>query len=197
LWLNLSEQRWVNSGEQQSGSGNICGYVDGTSGLYSANYEYGTFGEGIRVSGPVGKDIPFRFSSKYFDTQTEMVYYGYRYYNSSTGRWLSRDPIEEAGGINVNAFVGNATVSSVDPLGEDFIAVADRIVRPTPFYHYSVQYWITDSACDPELNKEVKIETWLQSNTAKKSHTRMVVIPDDYGGQKPFKGIAPPKPTNP
>jgi RHS repeat-associated protein len=40
---------------------------------------------------------PFRFSTKYDDDETDLLYYGYRYYNPSTGRWLSRDPLNEAG----------------------------------------------------------------------------------------------------
>ena len=34
-------------------------------------------------------------STKYFDDETELVYYGYRYYNPGTGRWTRRDPIGE------------------------------------------------------------------------------------------------------
>ena len=45
------------------------------------------------------------------------MYYGYRYYSSMTGRWPSRDPIGEEGGINLYAYVGNNTVSRIDPLG--------------------------------------------------------------------------------
>ena len=40
---------------------------------------------------------PFRFSTKYQDDESDLVYYGYRYYGASAGRWLSRDPIAEAG----------------------------------------------------------------------------------------------------
>lgn len=40
------------------------------------------------------------FSAKYADGETGLVYYGYRYYQPSTGRWLSRDPIGEEGGLN-------------------------------------------------------------------------------------------------
>ena len=36
-----------------------------------------------------------KFSSKYHDNETDLIYYGYRYYSSNTGRWLSRDPINE------------------------------------------------------------------------------------------------------
>ena len=39
------------------------------------------------------------------------------FYNPSTGRWLSRDPIAEKGGRNVHAFVGNSPVSNIDKLG--------------------------------------------------------------------------------
>jgi len=44
-------------------------------------------------------------------------YYGQRYYNPSTGRWLSRDPLGELGGINLYGYVGNNPVSFVDPYG--------------------------------------------------------------------------------
>jgi len=46
-----------------------------------------------------------------------VLYYGFRYYIPETGRWLSRDPIEERGGLNLYAFVGNIPISSIDLLG--------------------------------------------------------------------------------
>ena len=57
----------------------------------------GPFGEVIRSTGPMAKANPFRFSTKYQDDETDLLYYGYRYYNASTGRWLSEDPINESG----------------------------------------------------------------------------------------------------
>ena len=50
-------------------------------------------------------------------TASGVSVYGYRYYNPSTGRWVSRDPIEENGGANLYAFVGNDGVSIADYLG--------------------------------------------------------------------------------
>jgi RHS repeat-associated protein len=44
--------------------------------------------------------------------------YGYRYYDAITGRWPSRDPIEEKGGINLYGFVGNDGVNMWDYLGK-------------------------------------------------------------------------------
>ncbi len=43
--------------------------------------------------------------------------YGYRYLDPLTGRWASRDPIEEQGGVNLYGFVGNDGVSKWDVLG--------------------------------------------------------------------------------
>jgi len=49
-----------------------------------------------------------------------LVYYGYRYYDPVTGRWPSRDPIEEEGGVNLYGFVGNDGVNKWDRLGHLF-----------------------------------------------------------------------------
>jgi len=65
----------------------------------------------------MAKANPFRFSTKYQDDETDLVYYGYRYYNTSTGRWLIRDPLEEEGGLNPYGFVGNNPLDESDDLG--------------------------------------------------------------------------------
>ena len=44
-------------------------------------------------------------------------FYGFRYYDPETGRWPNRDPIEEQGGYNLYAFVGNDGVNFWDLLG--------------------------------------------------------------------------------
>lgn len=41
------------------------------------------------------------------------------YYNPSTGRWLSRDPIEEEGGLNLYGFCLNDPITKWDYLGLD------------------------------------------------------------------------------
>jgi hypothetical protein len=44
-------------------------------------------------------------------------YYGFRYYNPEAGRWPSRDPIGEDGGLNVYGFVDNRTLDAFDAIG--------------------------------------------------------------------------------
>jgi RHS repeat-associated protein len=57
------------------------------------------------------------FSTKRYDESTGTSYYGYRFYSPCTGRWVTRDPIGEAGGINLYGFVKNNAVNFVDPWG--------------------------------------------------------------------------------
>jgi uncharacterized protein RhaS with RHS repeats len=48
---------------------------------------------------------------------TGFLYYGYRYYDPQTGRWPSRDPIGERGGVNLYGFVGNDGLNYFDLFG--------------------------------------------------------------------------------
>jgi RHS repeat-associated protein len=60
---------------------------------------------------------PFRFSTKYQDEETDLVYHGHRYYTSTTGRWLTGDPIGELGSLNLLGFCDGDPVNAIDPVG--------------------------------------------------------------------------------
>jgi RHS repeat-associated protein len=98
------------------GNGNVSALVNAANGATVANYEYGPFGEVIRATGPMAKLNPFRFSTKYEDDETDLLYYGYRYYNASTGRWLSRDPIDQVD-LSLIASLQGASGNVNSPLG--------------------------------------------------------------------------------
>jgi len=83
------------------GNGNLMGLADGSSGALVAAYEYDPFGNVLRATGLYGKENPFRFAGKYFDSETGLSYYGFRYYYASIGRFVNRDPLEERGGWNL------------------------------------------------------------------------------------------------
>lgn len=120
------------------GNGNVTDLVDASTGKISAEYEYNPFGEVLRATGPMAKINPFRFSTKYQDEETRLVHYGYRYYNESTGRWLSREPLEEVASKNLYAFLNNHPTTSIDYLGlydfndflDDAYKVRDKIPQP-------------------------------------------------------------------
>ncbi len=114
-----------------------------------ARYEYDPYGTVIGPDtdgdgdfddddnpGPYAVDNPFRFSTKYFDDETALGYWGYRYYSPGLGRWLNRDPIGQPAAVltrqvapktafvprdppddNLYRFVRNDPVSWIDPDG--------------------------------------------------------------------------------
>ena len=73
-------------------NGNVTEYV-GQDGSVAAHYEYDPYGNTTARSGTLNQAFHYRFSTKYFDHETGWYYYGYRYYMSEIGRWVSRDPI--------------------------------------------------------------------------------------------------------
>ena len=82
-----------------------------------ALYEYGPYGNILRMEGNAAEDNPFRFSSEYADDELGLVYYNYRYYNPQNGRWISREPIGEIDGWNLYSFVNNRLIQYIDSLG--------------------------------------------------------------------------------
>ncbi|HSE16369.1 MAG TPA: DUF6402 family protein [Pyrinomonadaceae bacterium] len=99
------------------GNQNITGLIQASSGLAAASYDYDAFGRILKSSGEYAGQNPLRFSGKYTDSETGLLYYGYRYYNPDTGRWIGRDPIGENGGNHLYRFVNNDGVNRADYLG--------------------------------------------------------------------------------
>ena len=98
------------------GNKNVMSLID-AAGTKAAEYVYDPFGRLLSSTGSLAEINPFRFSSEYHDDETGLVYYNYRYYSPELGRWISRDPIEEEGGVNLYAMVGNNPVNERDFLG--------------------------------------------------------------------------------
>ena len=125
LWLNLPTANPASvCFTEYDGNGNVTGLVRAFDAMEVATYEYGPFGESVRVSG-IGGLNPFQFSTKYTDDETGLLYYGYRYYSPSQGRWVSRDPCGEEGGFNIHAFDGNDEINRWDFLGLTISAAYD------------------------------------------------------------------------
>ena len=97
-------------------NGNVTKYID-SNGNIVASYTYNAFGKHISKSGALADFFRHRFSTKYFDAETELYYYGYRFYHPILMRWLNRDPIEENGGVNLYGFCGNNGVVKYDKFG--------------------------------------------------------------------------------
>jgi RHS repeat-associated protein len=59
----------------------------------------------------------FSFQGQFEDIETGWLNYGFRYYIPALGRWPSRDPIGEAGGMNLYGMAYNDILNSVEFLG--------------------------------------------------------------------------------
>jgi RHS repeat-associated protein len=88
------------------GNGNVWTLVSASTGIETARYEYGPFGEPLRMTGAAAGWNPFRFSTKRTEEGTGLVLYEYRAYSPALGRWLSRDPAGEVGFRAQSAYGG-------------------------------------------------------------------------------------------
>ena len=104
------------------GNKNVTALLD-ADGVRVAKYTYNPFGRILNSEGALAEINPFRFSSEYHDDETGLVYYNYRYYSPELGRWIKRDPIEEEGGVNLYAMVGNEPINYWDYLGLRILTV--------------------------------------------------------------------------
>lgn len=85
----------------------------------------GAFARCLLVEGQLFERFNFRYSTKYYDPETKLYYYGHRYYSADLKRWVSRDPMEEKGGKNLYGFVKNTPINTWDILGQ-FSSIDDE-----------------------------------------------------------------------
>jgi RHS repeat-associated protein len=67
-------------------------------------------------SRPRGTDCALRFQGQYFDAETGLHYNTLRCYNPGCGRFISPDPINIEGGLNLYQYAPNAA-NWIDPWG--------------------------------------------------------------------------------
>jgi RHS repeat-associated protein len=99
--------------------------VANNSGSVVARYDYDPYGRRTKLSGTFDSD--FGFTGHYLHTPSSLHFAPFRAYSAELGRWISRDPILEVGGINLYAYVAGDPANHVDPLG-----LRNRTPRPTP-----------------------------------------------------------------
>jgi RHS repeat-associated protein len=120
---NVVTRRFYPQGEQISGAsyfymrdhlGSVTEMTDST-GAVRAEYYYDWWGNRTKRSGDLEASIGF--TGHYYHAKSGLNLALYRAYDASTGRWISRDPIEERGGLNMYGYVRNDPLNAFDPLG--------------------------------------------------------------------------------
>jgi RHS repeat-associated protein len=77
-------------------------------------------------------ELNLRGSNQYFDAETGLHYNYHRYFDPKVGRYLTPDPIGQAGGLNLYAFVEGDAANFTDPLGLQRLTT-DAQVRDASF----------------------------------------------------------------
>ncbi|MCP3933555.1 MAG: RHS repeat-associated core domain-containing protein [Bacteroidetes bacterium] len=140
--------------------------------LFDIPYENDPSGNDVLVAVSLSAGNPYRFSTKYFDQETNLYYYGYRYYDPELGRWINRDPYDENGGDNLYAFVNNDGINGYDSFGlwgawrhKNMTYRAYRFATPG-FKDLSGEVWINvlhflqDSNIDVDSGETFKNNAW-------------------------------------
>jgi RHS repeat-associated protein len=90
------------------------------SGTIVQRYTYSSFGK-LESQSDANFSQPFTFTSREFDAESGFHYYRRRYYDSTTGRFISEDPNGFAAGINFYSYAAGNPVGRVDPYGLDWL----------------------------------------------------------------------------
>jgi|GEM_PF-2876904 len=107
--------------------GSVDSLYAASDGALLGHYEYDAWGDITDIvqnegfdNAPLNTyiiDNPLRYSGRYHEVAPNLYYYAFRHYSPVLKRWLSRDPIEEEGGLNLYGFLNNDPINYFDSLG--------------------------------------------------------------------------------
>ena len=139
-------KRFYPQGEQISGTnyfytfdhlGSVREMMDATGNLSNlrVRYAYDLWGQETKLTGTMDSDFGYAGYYQHLPSSLNMTMF--RQYAPGLGRWISRDPIGEAGGINLYEYVYNDPVALYDPEG---------LIPPPPD-------WVINKIIQPQLQK--------------------------------------------
>lgn len=125
---NVVQKKFFGMGEWRNGVGSLYysrdhlgslrELTDG-SGTVRARYEYDPYGRRsanlVTATNALAAD--WGFTGHYYHEPSQLHLAWFRAYDAKLGRWISRDPIAEADGLNLYGYVGGDPVNLRDPLG--------------------------------------------------------------------------------
>jgi len=148
--------------------------VDVATGAIAQRMDYDEFGKVLNDTSPGFQ--PFGFAGGLYDKDTQLVRFGARDYDPTTGRWTAKDTIGFAGGdTNLYVYASNDPVNFSDPLGLD-----DD--EPSCFQ----QFWnkLFKSAAKKEAEKRTGIKPWKNPTANKELEDTMKISKQGEKGVK-------------
>ena len=92
---------------------NIC-ELYGQEGFIRTIYTYSPYGQ-VTAEGDINQ--PIQWSSEMYDAELGLVYYNYRYYNPTDGRWINRDILFSINQIALYNYLSDNPILMKDILG--------------------------------------------------------------------------------
>jgi RHS repeat-associated protein len=98
------------------GIGSTIGITDASGNIVN-KYAYDAFGKVLSQTETIPN--PFKYVGRFgvMDEGNGLLYMRARYYDPQVGRFINKDPIGLAGGLNMYAYVGNDPINLLDPTG--------------------------------------------------------------------------------
>ena len=161
------------------GSGNVVGLTNNQQ-VAVAEYSYDAWGNTVKMTGAQALNNKYRFSTKECHSSIGLYDFGYRFYNSGTGRWLNRDPIREAGGLNLYAAFANSPTNHHDEYG---------LIIPAVVVGGAVAVWAVVEIAGTLYDVYTTAQTWFDpcAGTTEKAATTGLLLAGIVG---PGGGLA-------
>ncbi len=97
--------------------GSVRDAIGAQNGLRQRHYDYDPYGNLISTVGVPTVQTDMRYAGLFYHALSGLYLATYRAFDPVTGRWISRDPIEESGGMNLYGYVGGNPLTLIDPWG--------------------------------------------------------------------------------
>jgi RHS repeat-associated protein len=110
------------------GLGSVSELTDGSQNVVES-YKYDAFGN---LETPPATGNPYTYTAREYDSESGLYYYRARYYDPTTGRFITTDPtlsknilipyllssfLTNPGELNAYVYVSNNPINNIDPLG--------------------------------------------------------------------------------
>jgi RHS repeat-associated protein len=187
--------------------GSMRDLVDADTGARVGALDYTPYGQ-VRDSYGVLPD--YRYAGLFWVGEVGLNASATRFYDGSTMRWMTRDWIREAGGINGYGYVGGNPVNAIDPLGTTISVIGDGSTQYSKDYIFARRGLEVFSPTMKKIldrldhsKKDYEIHAWgygglnenVYFNTVKNKHfivwgSRMGLALCGGGYESPLMGLA-------
>lgn len=101
--------------------------LSNSAGTLANTYSYDSFGKLMGSTGTLTNR--FQYAGREFDAEAGIYYYRARYYDRSTGRFLSEDPTRFSESANFYPYVGSNPLTYKDPFGQGIVDCAAELAQ--------------------------------------------------------------------